>query len=323
MNTSTGPPTTARPGRRSRWRSVDRAACRGRLRRPPVRSRRYTLIEMMIAMIAAVGRASPPRSASVVVMQNQARDHDRPLHRRGRSADDRRPHHQGPARRGHHRRHRRRVRVGRRERRDVLREPRRPEQRPDEAARVPHAAAGTNVYLFHEDATAPDAGGSRRQLHVHRRRRRPASTASTSTRRSRSSRTTTPTDNPIPTPITTTVGSAQHRRRRASTCGCACTPTSPIVVIQTRSPRPQHRLQPERREPMIEFCVATSSTPQPTARVDEAGIAMIIVIIVVMLLTLIPLAIFTQADPAAAARPPRPGPRGGAGTRPRPASTTT
>ena len=54
---------------------------------------------------------------------------------------------------------RRRVRVGRRERRDVLREPRRPE-RADQAARVPHAAAGTNVYLFHEDATPPDTGGS-------------------------------------------------------------------------------------------------------------------------------------------------------------------
>ena len=102
-------------------------------------------------------------------MQRGVDAHDRPLHRRGRGADDRRPHHQGPARRGRRRRHRRRVRVGRRERRDVLREPRRPATGPTRLHAYLTLQAGTNVYLFHEDATAARRGRQPRQLHVHRR----------------------------------------------------------------------------------------------------------------------------------------------------------
>ena len=56
---------------------------------------------------------------------------------------------------------------------DVLREPRRP---PATARRKLHAYSslqpGTNVYVFHEDSTKPDTGGTPGQLHVHRRTRR-------------------------------------------------------------------------------------------------------------------------------------------------------
>ena len=60
----------------------------------------YTLIEMMIAMSAAVGRRRGRVRRRSSVMQRPGGGHDRPVHRRGRGADHRRPHHEGPARRG-------------------------------------------------------------------------------------------------------------------------------------------------------------------------------------------------------------------------------
>ena len=145
-------------------------------------------------------------------------------------------------------RHRRRVRVGRRERRDVLREPRRPE-RSDQAARVPVAAAGTNVYVFHEDATPPDNGGSPGNYTY-------SGTACQPARRSVPRHDATdlhvlrlPTASRSPTPITTLADLRSIDVGRHQPADPGARRTSPIVVIYTLSSRPQRRLQPEHLTP--------------------------------------------------------------------------
>ena len=169
-------------------------------------------------------------------------------------------------------------------------------ERPDEAARVPHAAGR------HERVPVP-RGRDRRPTPAGAPGNYTYSGAPSTRIDGKYLDTTQPIfsyfdadGNPIPTPITTTaglrsidiVGDQPPRPRDADVADRR---------DQHRRARSQHRLQPEHLSRMVEMMARRLTQPNRSAATarDEAGLAMIIVITVVMLLTFIPLAIFTQA----------------------------